>query len=109
MVLGNVEGELVGVSDKYMSDASGLKLGSMIIRKWNGGASAVVKEIISNQVVTLGRFLHDSVVRNNKLYWVASVPLNQSTSTESTYHLGIWSYGRKTVAERQALFLYYIN
>lgn len=98
MILGNVEGYLVGVSDKYLSSALGLGRGSMVIRMWNGGGEAgVVKEIIANQTVTLGRFIRDKVVKGNKLYWVASVPFGASTSTESTFHLGIWSFGRKNI------------
>lgn len=108
-VLGNVDGRLVGVSDQYLSDAAGIKRGAMVVREWNGGAAAVVKEIIANQTVTLGRFLNESFVKNNKLYWVASVPMNQSTSTESTYHLGIWSYGRKNRDSNFALSLEYIE
>ena len=97
MILGNVEGYIVGVSDKYLSSALGLARGSMVIRMWNGGQASVVKEIIANQTVTLGRFIRDKVEKNNKLYWVASVPFGASTSTESTFHLGIWAFGRKNI------------
>lgn len=95
MILDNIEGRLVGVSDKYLSSSLGLGQGSMVIRMWSGGTPQVMKEVVANQTVTLGRFIRNKVVKNNKLYWVASVPFHLSTSTESTYHLGIWCFGRK--------------
>lgn len=95
MALGNIEGAICGVTDKYLSSALGLAKGSMVVRLWSGGIPRVIKEIVANQTVTLGRFLNEVVVKNNKMYWVASVPFGLSTSTESTYHLGIWCFGRK--------------
>lgn len=94
-VLGNIEERLVGVSDKYLSSSLGLTKGAMVVRVWSGGNAEVFKEIVANQTVTSGRFIRDVVIKNNKMYWVASVPFLLSTSTESTYHLGIWVFGRK--------------
>lgn len=108
MVLGNIEGRLVGVSDKYLSSSLGLSKGSMVVRMWAGGAPQVFKEVVANQVVTLGRFIQDVVIKNNKLYWVASVPFGLSTSTESTFHLGIWVFGRKNINSNFTLSLEYI-
>ncbi len=105
MVLGNIEGRIVGVSDKYLSSTLGLSKGSMVIRMWTGGSPQVFKEIVANQVVTLGRFIQDVVIKNNKMYWVASVPFGLSTSTESTFHLGIWCFGRKNVNSNFTLSL----
>src|SRR3990167_7234996 len=51
-VLGNIEGFIVGVSDKYLTSTLGLTRGSMVVRMWNGGVPRVVKEIVSNQTVT---------------------------------------------------------
>lgn len=101
-VLGNVEGRVVGVSDKYLSSILGLARGSMVVRMWAGGAPQVMKEIVANQTVpadtaTITRFPNDVVIKNNKMYWVASVPFGLSTTTESTYNLGIWCFGRKNV------------
>jgi len=109
MVLGNIEGNLVGVSDKYLSSALGLTKGSMVVRMWSAGTPLVIKEIVSNQTVTLGRFLQDVVIKNNKMYWVASVPFALSTSTESTFHLGVWAFGRKNVASDFSLWLDFIE
>ena len=109
MVLDNTEGRLVGVSDKYMSSSLGLARGSMVIRMWSGGTPQVVKEVVANQTVTLGRFIRNKVVKDNKLYWVASVPFHLSTSTESTYHLGIWCFGRKNRNSDFSLSLSYVE
>lgn len=114
MVLGNVEGRLIGVSNKYLETPSGLTSlsigqGSMVVRMWSGATTQIMKEIVGNQSVTLGRFIRDVVVKDNKMYWVASVPYQLSTSTESTYNLGIWAFGRKNAASDFALSLDYIE
>lgn len=113
MCLGNIEGMICGISNKYLETPSGLTslaigAGSMVIRLWGGGVPRVMKEIVGNQVVTLGRMLQEVVIKSNKMYWVASVPFNQSTSTESTYHLGIWCFGRKNINSNFSLSLDYI-
>ena len=108
-VLGNVEGGLCGVSDKYLSSTLGLSRGSMVIRYWTGGVPRVVKEIVANQAVTLGRFIQDVVIKGNKMYWVASVPFDQSTATESTFHLGIWVFGRKSADSDFAVAVDYVE
>lgn len=113
MALGNIEGMICGVSNKYLETPSGLTslavgAGSMVIRLWGGGVPRVMKEMVGNQAVTLGRMLQEVVIRGNKMYWVASVPFNQSTTTESTHHLGIWCFGRKNVNSNFALSLDYI-
>lgn len=123
-VLGNIEGRVVGVSDKYLTTPAGLtSLGigqsSMVVRMWSGAAPQVMKEIVANQTVPADsgtfanvttRFPADVVVKDNKMYWVASVPLApDSTSTESTYALGIWAFGRKNTNSDFALTLDYIE
>jgi hypothetical protein len=52
MCLGNVEGRVVGVSDKYITSALGLAKGSMVVRMWAGGIPQVIKEIVANQTVS---------------------------------------------------------
>lgn len=114
LVLGNVEGRIVGVSNKYLETPSGLtslsiSQGSMVVRMWTGGTPQIMNEVVANQSVTLGRFIRDVVVKDNKMYWVASVPFGLSTSTESTYNLGIWAFGRKNVNSNFALTLDYVE
>src|SRR3990167_713630 len=117
-VLGNVEGRLVGVSDKYLTNPISLSQGSMVVRMWAGGTPQVFKEVVANQLVTadsgtyanvVTRFPRDVVIKDNKMYWVASVPFGASTSTESTYHLGIWAFGRKDRNSDFSLSLDYIE
>ena len=117
-VLGNVEGRLVGVSDKYLTNAIGASRGSMVVRMWSGGVPQVMKEVVANQIVTadsggLGavvtRFPRSVVIKDNKMYWAASVPFGLSTSTESTFHLGIWCFGRKNINSDFSLTLEYIE
>ena len=109
MVLGNVEGRIVGVSDKYLTSSLGLTRGAMVVRMWAGGIPQVIKEIVANQTVTAGRFLRDVVVKGNKMYWVASVPFDLSTTTESTYHLGICVFGRKNTSSDFTVSLDFIE
>lgn len=104
-VIGNVEGKIVGVTDKFMSSTLGLTRGSMIVKMWGGGVPRIMKEVVANQAVTLGRFIRDVVVKDNVMNWAASVPFNLSTATESTFHLGIWSFGRKNMNLDYALTL----
>ena len=117
-VLGNVEGRIVGVSDKYLTNPISLSQGSMVVRMWSGGAPQIFKEVVANQLVTadsgtyddvVTRFPRDVVVKDNKMYWVASVPFGASTSTESTFHLGIWAFGRKDRNSDFALSLDYVE
>lgn len=114
LVCGNIEGRVVFVSNKYLETPSGLTSlalgqGSMVVRLWSGAQAQVQKEIVANQVVTLGRFIKDVVVKDNKMYWVASVPFGASTSTQSTHHLGIWAFGRKDVNSNFSLSLDYVE
>ena len=117
-VLGNIEGRLCGVSDKYLTSSLGLTRGSMVIRLWAGGTPQVMKEVVANQTVSLDatafpntvtRFPSNVVIKNNKMYWVASVPFGLSTSTESTFHLGIWVFGRKNANSNFALAVDYVE
>ncbi len=114
MVLGNIEERLVGVSNKFLETPSGLTSlaigqGAMVVRMWTGGPASVRAEIVANQNVTLGRFIRDVVIKDNRMSWVASVPFDASTSTESTYHMGIWTFGRKDANSDFALSLDYVE
>ncbi len=115
MCAGNLEGNVATVSNKFIETPSGLSSlaigqGSLVVRLWNGANAKVMKEVVTNQSVTLGRFLTEVVVKDNKMYFVASLPLApDSTSTESTYALGIWAFGRKNSSLPFALTLDYIE
>lgn len=108
MVLGNIEGHLVGVTDKYLSSSLGITTGAMVVKMWSGGIPRVMKEIISPTSVSAGRFLRNYVVKNNRLYWVASVPFGANTTTTNA-HIGIWSFGRKNENFNWSLALDYIE
>ncbi len=115
MCAANLEGMVATVSNKFIETPSGLTSlaigqGSLVVRIWNGANAKIMKEVVTNQAVTLGRFIRDVVVKDNKMYFVASLPLApDSTSTESTYALGIWAYGRKNSSLPFALTLDYIE
>lgn len=109
MVVGNIEGRVVGVSDVNMSTALGIGMGSVVVRLYAGGEPQIVKEIRATQTVTLGLFLRDVVVKGNKMYFACAVPFNSSTSTQSTFNLGIYAFGRKDVNSPFALTLDYVE
>src|SRR3990167_7875256 len=111
-VIGNVEGRIVAVMDKYLTNAFGLTRGAMVVKMWAGGQPQVMKEVVANQIVTadatafpntITRFPRSVVIKDNKMYWAVSVPFGLSTSTEFTFHLGIWCFGRKNVNSDFAL------
>jgi len=92
-VLESVEGLLVGVTDRYLNNATGAGRGSMIIQGYSGGAAQVLKEVFTQALV--GKTMPISkVIKNNRLFFAAKIMTN-STGTE--YHEGIWSFGRKNI------------
>ena len=113
-IIGNIEGRIVGVSSESLeksvaADDLSVGGGSMVVRLWSGGIPKIIKEVKANRVVTLGRFIRDVVIKDNRMYWVASIPFGTSTATESTFKLGIWGFGRKNSASEFALSLEYIE
>lgn len=92
-VLGVIEGLLVGVSDRYLNNATGAGRGSLIIRGYSGGAAQVLKEVFTQALV--GKTVPTSkVVKNDRLFFAAKIMTN-SAGTE--YNEGLWSFGRKNV------------
>jgi len=90
-VLENVEGVLIGVTDRYLNNSTGAGRGSMIVQAYSNGAAQVLKEIFT-QALTGKTIPLAKAVKNNRLFWAAKIMTN-SSGTE--YHEGIWSFGRK--------------
>jgi hypothetical protein len=92
-VLENIEGMLVGVTDRYLNNATGAGRGSMILQVYSGGSPQVLKEVytqaLSGKTIPLSK-----AVKNNRLFFAAKIMTN-SAGTE--YNEGIWSFGRKNV------------
>jgi len=92
-VLEMVEGMLIGVTDRYLNNATGAGKGSMIIQGYSGGSSQVLKEVFTQALV--GKTIPISkFVKNNRLFFAAKIMTN---SAGTTYDEGIWSFGRKNV------------
>jgi len=92
-VLEPIEGLLVGITDRYLNNATGAGRGSMIIQGYSGGAAQVLKEVFTQALV--GKTMPTSkVVKNNRLFWATKIMTN---SAGTTYDEGIWSFGRKNV------------
>ena len=100
-VLETVEGMLVGITDRYLNNATGAGRGSMIIQTYSGGVPQVVKEVFT--LALSGKTMPISkAVKNNRLFFAAKVMTN---TAGTTYNEGIWSFGRKNVGYNYALTL----
>ena len=92
-VLENIEGMLVGITDRYLNSTTGAGKGSMIVQIYSGGVPQVIKEVftqaLSGKTVPLSK-----AVKNNRVFFAAKIMTN-SAGTE--YNEGIWSFGRKNV------------
>jgi hypothetical protein len=100
-VLEPIEGLLVGITDRYLNNATGAGRGSMIVQAYSGGAAQVLKEVFTQALV--GKTMPISkAVKNNRLFFAAKIMTN---SAGTTYDEGIWSFGRKNVNYPYALTL----
>lgn len=92
-VLETIEGMLVGITDRYLNNATGAGRGSMIVQIYQGGNPQIVKEVFT-QALTGKSIPLQKAVKNNRLFWAAKIMTN---SAGTTYNEGIWSFGRKNV------------
>ena len=104
-VLENVEGMLVGVTDRYLNNASGAGRGSLIIQGYTGGSPQVLKEVFTEKLngITMPT---SKAVKNNRLFFTAKIMTN-TAGTE--YNEGLWSFGRKNSQYPFSLSLDYIS
>lgn len=90
-ILETIEGMLVGVTDRYLNNATGAGRGSMIIQIYSGGSPQVIKEVftlkLNGKTMPLSK-----AVKNNRLFFSAKI-MSNTAGTE--YDEGIWSFGRK--------------
>lgn len=100
-ILETIEGMLVGVTDRYLNNATGAGQGSMIIQVYQGGSPQVVKEVFT-KALTGKTMPLQKAVKNNRLFFAAKIMTN-TAGTE--YVEGIWSFGRKNVTFPFALNL----
>lgn len=92
-VLETIEGMLVGITDRYLNNATGAGRGSMIIQTYSGGNPQVVKELFT--LALSGKTMPISkAVKNNRLFFSAKL---MTDTAGTTYNEGIWSFGRKNV------------
>lgn len=92
-VLETIEGTLVGISDRYLNNATGAGKGSMIIQTYSGGSPVVVKEVFTQKLNGITMPI-SKATKNNRLFFCAKIMTN-TAGTE--YDEGIWSFGRKNV------------
>lgn len=104
-ILENVEGMLVGITDRYLNNAVGAGRGSLIIQGYTGGVPQVLKEVFTQKLNGISMPL-SKTVKNNRVFFCAKIMTN-STGTE--YNEGIWSFGRKNINYPYSLTLDYID
>jgi len=100
-ILEVIEGMIVGVSDRYLNNATGAGKGSLVIQVYQGGTPQVIKEVFT-ETLTGKSVPLSKAVKNNRLFFAAKIMTN-SAGTE--YNEGIWSFGRKNVNYPFALTL----
>jgi hypothetical protein len=100
-VLETIEGLLVGITDRYLNNATGAGKGSMVVQIYSGGSPQVVKEVFT-QALTGKTIPQSKVVKNNRVFWAAKIMTN---SAGTTYNEGLWSFGRKNSGYLYALTL----
>lgn len=92
-VVATIEGMIVGITDRYLNNATGAGRGSMIIQTYQGGTPQVVKEVfteaLSGKTMPLSK-----AIKNNRVFFPAKIMTN---SAGTTYDEGIWSFGRKNL------------
>jgi hypothetical protein len=104
-VLDSVEGMLIGITDRYLNNASGAGRGSMIVQGYTGGSPQVLKEVFTEKLNSI-TMPQSKAIKNNRLFFVAKIMTNIS-GTE--YNEGIWSFGRKNASYPYSLSLDYID
>jgi hypothetical protein len=92
-VLETIEGLLVGITDRYLNNATGAGRGSLIIQVFEQGSPQVYKEVFT-QALSGKTMPISKAVKNNRVFFSAKIMTN-SAGTE--YNEGIWSFGRKNV------------
>ena len=102
MVLDNLNGVLVGITDKYINStlfgAAANGSGSMQIKEWNGGFGEI-KEVQATGV-TAGAIQQFKYVKNGVLSWYAKIPISDTENEE-----GIWTYGKRVSTQPNAISL----
>lgn len=104
-VLENIEGMLVGVTDRYLNNASGAGRGSLIIQGYSGGSPQVLKEVFTSKLNGISMPI-SKAVKNNRLFFSSKIMTNDA-GTE--YNEGLWSFGRKNANYPFSLSLDYIS
>lgn len=92
-ILETIEGMLVGITDRYLNNSTGVGKGSMVVQTYSGGSPQVIKEIFT-QALSGKTMPISKAIKNNRLFWSAKIMTN---SAGTTYNEGLWSFGRKNV------------
>lgn len=104
-VLETVEGMIVGITDRYLNNASGAGRGSMIIQGYSGGSPQVLKEVFTSALTGI-TMPQSKAIKNNRLFFSAKIKTNDA-GTE--YNEGLWSFGRKNANYPFSLSLDYVS
>lgn len=98
MVLENLDGYIVGISDRAMNSLS-LRSGAMVIRMHNGGSPQIVRELANG--ITSGYVRSSRFTRDGRLFFCA-----KRYTIEGTKQEGVWVFGRKDGGKSYGLTLF---
>lgn len=107
LILENLEGRLIGITDSMVNSSLCINNGSIIIRGYSGGTPSVLEKIICQGTAT--SFIRYKVKKENKLYFVAGLPFYTSNTGTAPTNLGIYCFGRRDVNSNYALTIDYID
>jgi hypothetical protein len=100
-VIETIEGQIIGITDRYLNNTVGAGKGSMIIQGYAGGSPQVLKEVFTSKLTGI-TIPTSKATKNNRLFFAAKIMTN-TTGTE--YNEGIWSFGRKNAQYPYSLTL----
>lgn len=85
LIIGNINGVIVGVSDSFLSSSFGVGGGSIFIKIWGGGAISTIKELKATALVSAGKFIKTVQVVKDRLYFGMSIPFRGNAEVS-----GLW-------------------
>jgi hypothetical protein len=102
MVLENLDGALVGVTDKYINSSlfgqQAIGSGRMQIKMWSGSLNTITEvKAFGSAARAVEQYKY---VKNSVLYWYAKIPLEDGSFEE-----GIWSFGSILSSQPNAIAL----
>ena len=92
LVVGNLNGTIIGISDNWASNSLAFSGGRIYVKAYSGGNPQIIKEIKNISSVITGSLITIPIIKDNRMYWAMNVQLQGMTSVLS----GIWAVGKNS-------------